>query len=122
MLRAKELNGIVFTNNALFIQEEFEDDSIVSEMFMSGAMTHIVYEAEILTPYITLTSKEYGWVDDTQRLALIAMWRTLDTTFTLTYDDDSTVSVRMAREKKLVFTPTHEGSCLYMVVIPLAKV
>ena len=121
MLRAKSLDSVTFTENTLFIQEEFQNAKVMGKMRMSAAGTHIVYQATINTPYITLDSKEYGWVDDTQKEALEAMWETLGATYTLTYDDDTTETVRMATEKNIVFEPLFEGACKYRAVIPLAK-
>lgn len=122
MRRAKQLGTVVFGMNTLFIREEMDDASVMSEVVMSAAGTHIVYEAEILTPYITLDSKQYGWVTEAQRAELVSMRKQLDTTFTLTYDDDTTETVRFAKEKKMVLTPLYEGSDKYTAVIPLAKV
>ncbi len=122
MKRAKQLGSVVFENNTLFIQEEFNNDSVMGEMVMSAAGSHIVYEAEISTPYITLDSKEHGWLSEAQCDILIGMRQQLETTFTLTYDDATTDEVRIAKEKKMVFTPLFEGSCDYVAVIPLAKV
>jgi len=121
MLRAKQLGSVEFSLNSLFIQEEMSDASVMGEAVMSAAGTHIVYEAAIHTPYITLDSMKYGWITETQRLALVAMRKQLGTTFTLTYNDDSTETVRMAREKEMVFTPLYEGSQKYTAIIPLAK-
>lgn len=122
MLRAKQLGTVIFGLNTLFIQEEMSDDSVMAETVMSAKGTHIVFQAEIFTPYITLDSKQFGWVLEAQRLELVAMRKQLGTTFTLTYDDDETEEVRFAREKKMIFTPLFEGSKKYTVVIPLAKV
>ena len=122
MLRAKQLGTVIFNKNTLFIQEEFTDDSFMAETVMSAAGTHIVFEAPIYTPYITLDSKQYGYVTEAQRVALVAMRKLPATTFTLTYNDDSTELVRFAKEKKMVFTPLYEGAKKYTVVIPLAKV
>ena len=121
MKRAKQLGSVVFDMNTLFIQEEMDDDSVIGEAVMSAAGTHIVYEADILTPYITLDSQKYGWITEAQRLELVAMRKQLDTTFTLTYDDLSTETVRMAKEKNMIFTPLYEGSKKYTAIIPLAK-
>lgn len=121
MKRAKQLDTIVFNLNTLFIQEEMMNDSVMGQMKMSGAGTHIVYEAEIFTPYITLDSEQHGWLTEAQVEALTALWMQLDTTFTLTYDDDTTDTVRFAKEKKMQFTPLYEGSCNYTAIIPLAK-
>lgn len=121
MRRAKQLGDIVFDKNALFIQEEMVNASVMSEVGMSAQGTHIVYEAEIHTPYITLDSKEHGWVTEEQCDALVEMRTGLGEIFTLTYDDDTTEEVRMANEKQLVFTPLFEGSCDFLAIIPLAK-
>ena len=122
MKRAKQLGSVVFSLNTLFIQEEFTDGSVMGESLMSAGGTHIVYEAAINTPYITLDSKKHGWITEAQRVELVAMWNQLDTNFTLTYNDSTTDTVRMAREKKIVFIPLYEGSKKYTAVIPLAKV
>jgi len=122
MKRAKQLGSVVFEYNTLFIQEEFVNDSILADTQMSAAGTHIVYGSTIVTPYITLDSKEYGWIDETQKDVLVAMWEDFSTTQTLTYDDNTTDTVRMAVEKQLEFTPLFEGSCKYTAVIPLAKI
>ena len=123
MKRARKLGNVEFTLNSLFIREQMQPDSKISEMQMSAAGTHIVYMADIATPYITLDSMQYGWIDDTQREELLSMWAAQDDTVTyvLTYDDNSTEIVRMAVEKEIVFTPLFEGACIYTAVIPLAK-
>lgn len=123
MLRAKQLGTVIFNNpNTLFIQEQFNNGGVLGKMAMSASGTHIVNESAIYTPYITLDSKDYGIVTEAQRDTLMTMWETLDTTYTLTYDDDTTETVRMAREKKIVFTPLWEGACEFKAIIPLAKV
>ena len=122
MKRAKQLGTVVFGLNTLFILEEMSDDDVMGETVMSATGSHIVFEAAISTPYITLDSKQFGWITDEQRIELKSMRKQLSTTFTLTYDDDSTELVRMAKEKDMVFTPTYEGSKKYTAIIPLAKV
>ena len=122
MLRAKQLGAVTFSHNTLFIQEEFKNDSVLGVTVMSAAGTHIVYEAPIHTPYITLDSKQYGYVTEAQRVELVTMRNQLNSTFTLTYNDNSTELVRIAKEKQMVFTPIYEGAKKYTVVIPLAKV
>ncbi len=121
MKRAKQLGAVVFDKNTLFIQEEYSDESVMCESVMSAGGTHIVFEAEIFTPYITLDSHQHGWISEEQREDLTAMRKQLGATFTLTYDDDSTDLVRIAREKKMVFTPLSEGSAYFTAIIPLAK-
>ena len=123
MLRAKQLGAVVFNNpNTLFIQEQYANDDILGKVYMSAASTHIVYESTIETPYITLDSKQYGIITEAQRSALETMWEALDTTYTLTYDNSATETVRMAHEKKMIFTELWEGACSFRVILPLAKV
>ena len=121
MKRVKQLGTVVFSLNSLFIQEEESSNKVMGEVNMSASGSHIVYEAAITTPYITLDSKQYGWITEAQRLAIVAMWEALGTTYTLTYTDDTTETVRMAREKNLTFTPLYEGAKKYTATIPLAK-
>ena len=122
MLRASSLGSVSFDTNTLFIQEEFSNAKVMGEAVMSAAGTHIVYTATIKTPYITLDSKNYGIITDTQKTALEVMWESPGTTQTLTYDDSTTETVRMAVEKDLIFTELWEGACKYRAIIPLAKV
>ena len=121
MLRAKSLGSVTFETNTLFIREQYSSSEVMGEAIMSASGSHIVYEAEINTPYITLDSKQYGLITEAQREALMTMWNTLDTTYTLTYDDTTTETVRMAKEKDISFTPLFEGSCEFTCIIPLAK-
>lgn len=122
MLRAAQLGAVTFDVNTLFIREQYTSNSVQGEVGMSVAGSHIVYESEISTPYITLESQEYGIITEAQRSALMIMWDTIGVTYTLTYDNASTDTVRMAREKAIVFTPLFEGSCEFTATIPLAKV
>lgn len=121
MKRAKQLDTIVFSYNTLHIVEEAEGAEVIAESKMSAGGSHIVFEALVVTPYITLTSGEHSWVTEDDITALKALWVQIGATFTLTYDDDSTETVRMAKEKKMEFTPIFEGSNLYIATIPLAK-
>ena len=121
MKRAKQLVAVVFDMNSLFIREEMSPGDIMCETVMSADGTHIVYVAKINTPYITLDSKQYGWVTEQQVDDIKAMWAQMGATFTLTYDDGSTDEVRMAHEKQLAFTPLYEGADKYTAVIPLSK-
>ncbi len=121
-MQVKQLGTIVFDHNYIHINEDSAPATVMSETSMSMAGTHIVFEAEIFTPYITLDSQQDSWITDIQKAQLETMWGQLGSTWTLTYDDDSTETVRMAREKQISFTPLFEGGCEYFrVVIPLAK-
>ena len=87
---------------------------------MSAGGTHIAFESAIHTPYITLDSNQYGILTEAQRDTLMTMWNTLDTTYTLTYDDDTTETVRMAKEKiseyfKLFLSFILNCACIYSI-------
>ena len=118
--KAKSLGSVTFLYE-LWVAEFEAPDNVMSEMRMSAAGSHVVYEAAIETPYITLVSKENGWLNEQNVSDLKTSWADLGATLTLTYDDDTTETVRMAREKELVFTPLYEGACYYTAQIPLAK-
>lgn len=122
MLRAAQLGAVTFDTNTLFVSTQYSGSEVMGEVVMSAAGSHIVYEASISTPYITLESQEHGIISETQREALMTMWNTLNTTYTLTYDDATTTTVRMAREKEIVFVPLWEGACDFTCTIPLAVV
>jgi hypothetical protein len=121
MKRVKQLDTIIFIHNSMFIDEEETPATVTATSALSVAGSHIVNENTIKTPYITLNSKSYSWVDETQRLALIALWGN-SISFNITYTDNSTELVRFAREKSLNFTPIYEGADKYRAVIPLAKI
>lgn len=121
MLRATSLGAVTFDTNTLFIQEQYNSNSVDGLMKMSTEGTHIVYESAINTPYITLDSREHGLLTEANRAAIMTMWEALDTTYTLTYDNAATETVRFAHEKKIVFTELYEGACLFKCIIPLAK-
>jgi len=119
--RAKGLGALTLTY-MLWVDEYEKPNHIMSEAQMSADGNHIVYQAEIFTPYRTLTSKRHGWLTEDDITALKTMYSQLDTNFVLIFDDETTESVRFAHEKPLVFTPLFEGSDYYTAVIPLAKV
>ncbi len=118
--RVKGIGALTFMHT-LWV-DEFENPSqIMGETVISAAGTHIVYEAEIKTPYITLISKRNGWLNESDIAYIKAMYSLLDTEHILTYDDNTTETVRFAHEKKPKFTPVSESSKYYTAVIPLAK-
>ncbi len=122
MKRAKQLGNVVFEYNTLFIQEEFSPNGFMGESRKSAAGTDIVYASVDNTPSVTLESRDHGVINETQKDAIIAMWKDFTTTQTLIYDDNTTDEVRMTIEKPPEFTPLFEGSCKYTAVIPLAKI
>lgn len=121
MNRATQISTTEFLY-PMWVKELKNPNTMMGDMEMSVAGTHIVYQAQIHTPYITLESRESGWLNETNMTELIALYNQLDTTFTLTYSDASTDTVRFAHEKGIIFKPTHEGSCYYYATINLAKV
>ena len=121
MKKATQIHTTVFMH-PLWVNEFENPNTVMGEMVMSAGGTHIVYQAPIYTPYITLVSRDSGWLNVDNMAEVKAYYEQLDTTFTLTYDDLSTETVRFAHEKGIVFTPTYEGSCHFYATINLAKV
>lgn len=124
MKRVKQFGSVTFGRNTLFVREFEEGAGVIAEARKSAAGTDIVFVAADNTPARTLDGKRYGVIDETQRETLMSMFASLGTTYTLTYDDDSTETVRFAHERASQFklTPLYEGSKKFTVVIPLAKV
>lgn len=121
-MRVKRLGNVMFEMNPLFVKEDDAPDDLIGMMRMAADGSHVVFAQKIITPYITLESRENGWLDDTQRLALLAMREQLGNTWELEYVDGSTETVRIAMEKQMSFTPLWEGCDHYTAVIPLAKI
>lgn len=122
MLKVKQIGTVTFDQGYADLLEELSDDTIIGETVMSAAGTHISYVAEIVTPYITVDSGGHAWITDAQRIELISMRRQLESTFTITYSDDSTDTVRFAHEKKMEFSEVSKGIEVFSALIPLAKV
>lgn len=122
MLRASQLGSVTFDFNTLFIQEEYVPNAVMGDSIKSAAGTDIVYSALDNTPTITLDSKDNGIIEEADRVALIAMWKTINTTYTLTYDNSTTETVRFRHEAPPQFSELWEGACRFLAVIPLAKV
>ena len=123
MKRVKKIGNVEFTHNTLFIKEEMGGAGVQAESFLTGDGSRVVYELEIKTPYLTAYSGTYGWIDESQRAALVDMWNDVGAVTTVTYADDTVENVRMAREKagEFVFTPLFEGACKFTATIPLCK-
>ena len=119
--KVKQIGDIVLYK-PLFVKEFYEPNELMGEMVMSAEGTHIVYSADIQTPYITLeTRSDSGWLDDDNVTALKAIWSDI-TPITIIYDDDKTDTVRTAHEKQPVYAETSLGACYYNVILPLARV
>lgn len=114
--------GTVVLDSPLYILEYDVPNDIMGEVAMSASGSHIAYSALIATPYRTAESRENsGWLSVAQMDALKALW-IAGTTFLITYDDDSTETVRMANEKQISFEEISLGLCIYQGTIPMAKV
>lgn len=119
--RAIGIDSVVF-DHKLFYLELDEPNDIECEVETTATGTQVVWQREILTPYITLSSKQNGWLGHDTKTAIMSLYRQLDTTFTLYFDDGSTEDVRFAHEKQITFTPLNEGCDTYTAQINLAKV
>ena len=120
-MRVRKLGAVEFAMNSMFVAEDEAPDDVMATMRMAADGSHVVFAQRIVTPYITLESRENGWIDEAQKDQLLAMRSDLSATWTLEYVDGTTEEVRFAHEKKLSFTPLFEGSDHYTAVIPLAK-
>jgi uncharacterized membrane protein len=119
--KAIQLGSIKF-DSPLWVLEYETPSDISASMVMTAANTHVVYESEINTPYITLISKANGWIEETTKNDILALYSDLSVTdLVLTYSDTSTDTVRIAREKGITFAPIYEGACVYTTTINLAK-
>ena len=114
--------GSTTLNRSLYVEELDKPNNIQSEVNMSESGIHLVWQMEIQTPYITLVSKQSGWLDQETKDALMAQYALLETSFVLTYSDLSTDNVRFAHERGISFDAVIEGSEPYSVKINLAKV
>ena len=120
--RAVSLGGVVF-DYKLFYLEIDEPNHIQTESELSESGVHLVWEAEIFSPYMTLSSKDNGWITQPIKEALILLYSQLQGIHTLVFDDSSSIRVRFAREKgSISFSPLSEGSEIYLTEIPLAVV
>ena len=119
--RAVSIGGVVF-GHKMYMLELDEPSNIVSEVAISEAGTHIVWQSEILTPYITLESREQGWIEQAEKDLIMELYSQFEATFVLVFDDESEENVRFAHEKGIPFTPISEGSSIYTAQISLAVV
>ncbi len=119
--RAVSIGGVTFDFKLHYLELD-EPNDIQSEASISESGVHIVWQNKIQTPYITLSSKDYGWVYQSTKDAILALYEALDTTYTLSFDDGSSETVRFAHERGINFTPHFEGCDTYTAQINLAKV
>lgn len=114
--------GSVVLDSPLYIEEFNSPNTMMGEVVMSSAGSHIAYSAQITTPYRTAGSRsDSGWITEQNMVDLKALWES-GTTFLITYDDDSTETCRMAHEKQISFDEIALGTCIYNTIIPMAKV
>jgi len=121
MKRVKSLGSVIFNTNTLFIQEEFTNNNLLAEARVSAAGTRVEYVALNNSPDITIQSLENGWIDEVQRQAITAMFLSIDSTFLLKYNDDSTDTIRFKHDAPPIFTQLFEGAEMYTATIFLIK-
>lgn len=121
--RAITLGPDLFFMYPLWIKEfeQMTEVQAIAKPSVSG--DRIVYERWESSPYITLTSEGYGWLnfDDVDTLQNMYLDKFTDS-YELAYDDGTNDYVRFAREKQIKIVPLYEGSTTYRVEIPLAIV
>jgi len=119
--RAVSIGAVTFEHK-LHVIELNKPNDVNAEVAITEAQMHVIWQAEMLTPYITLTSMQYGWLTQANKDTLRDQYSMLDTTFTLSYDDGTSDQVRFAQELGMSFTPLSEGCNIYTGEINLAKV
>ena len=119
--RAISIGSVIF-DYTLHIAELNAPVNIKTEVNVSESGMHIVWQSDILTPYITLESQNHGWLSQDNKDEILSQYALLETTFVLTYSDETTDTVRFAHEKGIVFKPLFEGSNIYTAEINLALV
>ena len=122
MLRGKQIGAVTFDTNTLFIQEQLSPNGMIGKDYKSAAGTDISYSATDHNPTITLDSQQNGLLTEAQCDTIATMYQAIDTTYTLTYDDDTTDTVRFRHDKRPTFVALFEGSCQFRCVIYLSLV
>jgi len=124
-MRAVNLGGIEF-DNPLFIKEEFNLKDVKGKAFdtLNGGI--IVYESVKRTNanYVTLISKESGWIKKETLNDILTLLDDLDVEANLTMEDGSIIKVRPALEKGEVIKieELFENSEWCKVTISLCKI
>lgn len=125
-MRAVSLGGILF-DEPLWIKEEFNIKYVEGKSFKTINGGIIVYE----TPkrnnadYITLISKDSGWIKKETLNKILTLLDDLDVETDLLLDDGNTIKVRPALEKGEVIIAenlVNENSGWYNVTIKLCRI
>ncbi len=116
-MKAKQLGLTVFE----YPQEVSTECIVTGVTHRSAAGTNITYESSIQAPYITLISDADDWLSETDKDAIMTMCGQINTTFTLTYEDDTTDTVRFDHSKELMLEEIADGVCFYYGTIYLMK-
>ena len=125
-MKAVSLGGIIF-DYPLFIKEEFKIKDVKGKAFNTLGGGLIVYESvkRNNADYITLISKQSGWISKDTLEKLVTLLDDLDVEVDLIFDDNSSVKVRPALEKGEVIKVNdliNENSGWYSVGIVLCRV
>ena len=124
-MRVVNLGGIEF-DNPLFIKEEFSLKDVKGKAFNTLNGGVIVYESVKRgnANYITLISKESGWIKKETLDNVLTLLDDLNVEVDLTMDNGSVVKVRPALEKDEVIKVEElfENSKWYRVEIALCRV
>ena len=117
-MKAKQLGAVVFE----YPQEVVRECFVKGEKRVSAAGTKIVYESPMYSPDITLASATDDWLSLNNVNDLTAMCGQINTTFTLTYEDNSTEEVVFDHSKTISFNEIKEGSCFFYGNVSLIKI
>jgi len=125
-MRAVKLAGVIF-DNPLFIKEEFELKDVKGKSFNTLNGGIIVYESvkRNNANYITLNSKNSGWIRKETIEAIISVLDDLNVEVDLELESGEIIKVRPALEKAPVIKTEdliNENSGWYNVTISLCRV
>ncbi len=120
MKRVRRLDTVIFTMNAMYVEQEFQPNTYLAETIKAADGTNIEYYAIDHNPELTLDSMNYSLLSDSDRAAIIALYNT-PAEYELQYVDGTTETVTFRLDKPPEFTELSEGSCLYRGVIYLTR-
>ena len=125
-MKAVSLGGIKF-DYPLFVKEEFNIKNVKGKSFETLGGGLIIYESvkRNNADYITLISKQSGWISRETLVKLDTLLDDLAVEVDLLFDDNSSVKVRPALEKGEVIKVSdliNENSGWYSVEIVLCRI
>ena len=126
MLKVKKI-GDIELDYPLFIKEEFIPKNVKAVSFNTLGGSRIVYESvkRLSANYITLISKDSGWVKEETLKKILTLADDVGVETTVTFTDDTSVDVRFAYENGDVIKTedaVHENGGWFTVEISLCRI